>query len=142
MGKVLVARYQGKLLKPGVPLDAQGQPITDAQGYVPPAARCAADLRRAKGLRACLPLRDPCRSTVAGGGTMPPESHDGGTTTSGRLTVVIDSLRLVDRAWLVDEIRAMTGYVIALTPGAPALIPGNPERQSRAPGLGRARAGR
>jgi LDH2 family malate/lactate/ureidoglycolate dehydrogenase len=59
------------------------------------------------------------------------ESHVGGTTANGMLTVVIDPLRLVDRP-LVDEIKAMTGYVTAsppVMPGAPVLIPGDPERQ-------------
>jgi uncharacterized oxidoreductase len=50
-------------------------------------------------------------------------------------TVFIDPSHLVDRAWMLDEIKAMTEYVTASPPRNPAepvLIPGDPERQSRA----------
>jgi hydroxycarboxylate dehydrogenase B len=51
------------------------------------------------------------------------------------LTIVIDPSRLVDRAWLQDEIAAMTRYITASPPrhpDEPVLIPGDPERLSRA----------
>ena len=41
----------------------------------------------------------------------------------------------MDKAWLVGEIEAITGYVTASPardPEAPVLIPGDPERQMRA----------
>jgi hydroxycarboxylate dehydrogenase B len=51
------------------------------------------------------------------------------------LTIVIDPSRLVDRQWLREEIAAMTAYITASPPrraDEPVLIPGDPERQSRA----------
>jgi uncharacterized oxidoreductase len=51
------------------------------------------------------------------------------------LTIVITPLRLVDRAWLRDEISAMTAYITASprsTASEPVLIPGDPERRTEA----------
>src|SRR6185312_2973275 len=68
-------------------------------------------------------------------GTMRPERHEGGTTTNGMLTIVIDPSRLVDREWLGEEIAAMTAYITGSPPSRPdepVLIPGDPERDTRA----------
>ena len=51
------------------------------------------------------------------------------------LTFVIDPTHLVTRDYLMDEIRAITRYVTASPArkrGAPVLIPGDPERATRA----------
>jgi uncharacterized oxidoreductase len=51
------------------------------------------------------------------------------------LTIVIDPSRLIDRQWLRDEIAAMTAYITASPPAhpdEPVLIPGDPERLTRA----------
>jgi uncharacterized oxidoreductase len=51
------------------------------------------------------------------------------------LTIVIDPSRLVDREWLAQEIAAMTDYITASPPARPdepVLIPGDPERRTRA----------
>jgi len=72
---------------------------------------------------------------LCGGGTMRPERQGVGTATNGMLTIVIDPERLVDREWLRDEIAAMTAYITASPPrhkDEPVLIPGDPERISRA----------
>ena len=49
--------------------------------------------------------------------------------------IIIDPERLVDRAWLRDEIAAMAAYITASPPSRPdepVLIPGDPERRTRA----------
>ena len=72
---------------------------------------------------------------LCGGGTMRPERQGAGTATNGMLTIVIDPSRLIDRAWLQQEIAAMTRYITASPPAhpdEPVLIPGDPERQTRA----------
>jgi uncharacterized oxidoreductase len=56
---------------------------------------------------------------LCGSGTMRPERQDRGTATNGMLTIVIDPGRLVDRAWLREEIAAMTAYIIASPPRHP-----------------------
>ena len=71
---------------------------------------------------------------ITGSGTMRPERIDNESVTNGMLLIVIDPGRITDRAWLIDEITAMTDYVTASPPrksGEPVLIPGDPERLSR-----------
>ena len=66
---------------------------------------------------------------------MRPERQGRGTATNGMLTIVIDPSRLVDREWLHEEIAAMTAYITASPPARPdepVLIPGDPERRTRA----------
>jgi uncharacterized oxidoreductase len=72
---------------------------------------------------------------LCGSGTMRPERQGRGTATNGMLTIVIDPSRLIDREWLRGEIAAMTAYITASPPqhpNEPVLIPGDPERLSRA----------
>jgi uncharacterized oxidoreductase len=72
---------------------------------------------------------------LCGGGTMRPERQGAGTATNGMLTIVIDPVRLIDREWLRQEIAAMTAYITASppqNPNEPVLIPGDPERLTRA----------
>jgi hydroxycarboxylate dehydrogenase B len=72
---------------------------------------------------------------LCGSGTMRPERQGRGTATNGMLTIVIDPSRLVDREWLAQEIAAMTAYITASPPARPdepVLIPGDPERRTRA----------
>ena len=72
---------------------------------------------------------------LCGSGTMRPERQDRGTATNGMLTIVIDPSRLIDREWLREEIAAMTAYITAspsTCPDEPVLIPGDPERRTRA----------
>jgi uncharacterized oxidoreductase len=71
---------------------------------------------------------------VTGSGTMRPERQDAESVTNGMLMIAIDPSRLVDRAWLLDEIAAMSGYITnspPARPGEPVLIPGDPERANR-----------
>jgi len=72
---------------------------------------------------------------LCGSGTMRPERQGAGTATNGMLTIVIDPSRLIDRDWLREEIAAMTAYITASPPiraDEPVLIPGDPERLTRA----------
>jgi uncharacterized oxidoreductase len=72
---------------------------------------------------------------LCGSGTMRPERQGRGTATNGMLTIVIDPSRLVDREWLAQEIAATTEYITASPPARPdepVLIPGDPERRTRA----------
>ena len=67
----------------------------------------------------------------AGGLTGYLNQHIDGARGSGKLAPSL----LVDRAWLRDEIAAMTAYITASPPSRPnepVLIPGDPERRTRA----------
>ena len=72
---------------------------------------------------------------VTGGGTLTPKNQGQDTITNNMLAFILDPRRLVDQAWLRQEIEAITGCVTASPPrdpAAPVLIPGDPERQMRA----------
>ncbi|HTZ36816.1 MAG TPA: malate/lactate/ureidoglycolate dehydrogenase [Stellaceae bacterium] len=134
MGKVRVARNKGETLKPGTVLDAAGQPSVDPAVMFRQPRGALLTFGEHKGYALAL-VCELLAGAVGGGRTMRPEYQDGGTTTNGMFSVFIDPARLVDRAWMLDEIRAMTDYATASPardPAAPVLIPGDPERQSRA----------
>jgi uncharacterized oxidoreductase len=134
MGKVRVARNKGEKLKPGTILDRSGQPSVDPAVMYQQPRGALITFGEHKGYALAF-ICEILAGAVGGGRTMCPETQDGGTTTNGMFTVFIDPSHLVDRAWMLDEIKAMTEYVTASPPRNPAepvLIPGDPERQSRA----------
>jgi len=133
LGKVRVARNKGEQLRSGILLDAQGQPTTDPNVMHRQPRGALRAFGEHKGYALAL-ICELLAGGVAGGGTMRPENQGKPTITNGMLTIVIDPTQLVDRAWLIDEIRAMTDYVTASPPvnsDEPVLIPGDPERMSR-----------
>jgi uncharacterized oxidoreductase len=132
-GKVRVARNKGEQLKPGMLLDPAGRPTTDPNALYQRPRGALLPFAEHKGYALAF-ICEILAGAVAGGRTMRPENQPLDSVTNGMLSVVIDPSRLVDRAWMLDEIRAMTAYVTASPPskaGAPVLIPGDPERQSR-----------
>jgi hydroxycarboxylate dehydrogenase B len=134
LGKVRVARNRGEQLDPGILLGADGQPTTDPGAMYRQPRGALMTFGEHKGFALAF-ICEILGGAIAGGGTMRPESQSTGTTTNGMLTFIIDPSRLVDRTWLVDEIKAMTDYVTAsppVRPDEPVLIPGDPERRSRA----------
>jgi uncharacterized oxidoreductase len=134
MGKVRVARNKSEELKPGTILDQQGQPSVDPAVMYQQPRGALITFAEHKGYALAF-ICEILAGAVGGGRTMRPEHQDGGTTTNGMFMVVIDPSHLVDRAWMLDEIKAMTEYVTASpprNPDEPVLIPGDPERLSRA----------
>jgi hydroxycarboxylate dehydrogenase B len=134
MGKVRVARNKGQEIAPGTLLDAEGEPATDPQVMYRRPRGALLTFGEHKGYALAF-ICEMLAGAVTGSGTMRPERQDAESVTNGMLMVVIDPARLVDRAWLQDEIAAMTDYVTASPPrnaDEPVLIPGDPERLSRA----------
>src|SRR6516164_3869713 len=134
MGKVRVARNKGEQLKPGILLDGDGKPTTDPGAMYRDPRGAVLTLGEHKGYALAL-VCEMLAGALCGSGTMRPERQGAGTATNGMLTIVIDPSRLVDREWLRQEIAAMTAYITASPPqhpSEPVLIPGDPERISRA----------
>jgi uncharacterized oxidoreductase len=139
MGKVRVARNKGEQLKPGILLDGEGRPTTDPGAMYRQPRGAVVTFGEHKGYALSF-VCEMLAGALCGSGTMRPERQDGGTTTNGMLTIVIDPARLVDREWLREEIAAMTDYVTASPPARPdepVLIPGDPERRTRAERIAR-----
>src|SRR6516225_4872056 len=134
MGKVRVARNKGEQLKPGILLDGDGKPTTDPGVMYGGKRGAVLTLGEHKGYALAF-VCEMLAGALCGGGTMRPERQGAGTATNGMLTIVIDPERMVDREWLRNEIAAMTAYITASPPqhpNEPVLIPGDPERISRA----------
>ena len=134
MGKVRVARNKGEQLKPGILLDGEGKPTTDPGAMYRQPRGALMTFGEHKGYALAF-VCEMLAGALCGSGTMRPERQGGTTATNGMLTIVIDPSRLVDREWLRDEIAAMTRYITASPPrhpDEPVLIPGDPERLTRA----------
>jgi uncharacterized oxidoreductase len=131
---VRVARNKGEQMKPGILLDADGKPTTDPGAMYGERRGALATFGEHKGYALAF-VCEMLAGALCGSGTMRPERQGRGTATNGMLTIVIDPSRLIDREWLREEIAAMTRYITASPPqrpDEPVLIPGDPERLSRA----------
>jgi uncharacterized oxidoreductase len=134
MGKVRVARNKGEQVMPGTLLDSEGKPTTDPHVMYRRPRGALMTFGEHKGYALAF-ICEMLAGAVTGSGTMRPERQDAESVTNGMLTIAIDPSRLVDRAWMMDEIAAMAGYITASPPvraGEPVLIPGDPERANRA----------
>jgi hydroxycarboxylate dehydrogenase B len=134
MGKVRVARNKGEQLKPGTLVDGEGRETTDPGAMYRQPRGALRTFGEHKGYALAF-VCEMLAGALCGSGTMRPERQDRGTATNGMLMIVIDPSRLIDREWLRQEIAAMTAYITAsppVRPDEPVLIPGDPERRTRA----------
>ena len=134
MGKVRVARNRGAALPPGLVLDAAGAPSTDPRVMFEEPTGAILPFAEHKGYALAF-ICELLAGAIGGGGTLRPENQAQDTITNAMLSFVLDPASLVDRAWLRDEIAAITAYVTASPPRRaedPVLIPGDPERLARA----------
>jgi uncharacterized oxidoreductase len=134
MGKVRVARNKGEQMKPGILIDGEGRPTTDPGAMYRQPRGAVMTFGEHKGYALAF-VCEMLAGALCGSGTMSPERQGAGTATNGMLTIVIDPSRLIDREWLRAEITAMTQYITASPPSRPdepVLIPGDPERLTRA----------
>jgi uncharacterized oxidoreductase len=139
MGKVRVARNKGEQLKPGTIIDGAGKPTTDPAAMYGQPRGSMMTFGEHKGYALAF-VCEMLAGALCGSGTMRPERQGRGTATNGMLTIVIDPSRLIGREWLREEIAAMTAYITASPPARsdePVLIPGDPERGTRAERLAR-----
>src|SRR5689334_1728407 len=134
MGKVRVARNKGEQLKAGTIIDGEGRPTTDPAAMYRQPRGALMTFGEHKGYALAF-VCEMLAGALCGSGTMRPERQGRNTATNGMLTIVIDPSRLVDREWLIEEIAAMTAYITGSPPSRPdepVLIPGDPERRTRA----------
>jgi uncharacterized oxidoreductase len=134
MGKVRVARNKGEQMKPGMLLDGEGKPTTDPGAMYGERRGALLTVGEHKGYALAF-VCEMLAGALCGSGTMRPERQGRNTATNGMLMIIIDPSRLVDREWLREEITAMTAYITASpprNPDEPVLIPGDPERLTRA----------
>ena len=134
MGKVRVARNKGEEIAPDTLLDTQGNPTTDPHVMYRRPRGSLLTFGEHKGYALAF-ICEMLAGAVTGSGTMRPERQDAESVTNGMLMIVIDPSRLVDQAWMMDEIAAMSAYITDSPPRPgheKVLIPGDPERANRA----------
>ena len=133
MGKVRVARNKGEQIAADTLLDPEGNATTDPNVMYKRPRGALMTFGEHKGYALAF-ICEMLAGAVTGSGTMRPERQDAESVTNGMLTIVIDPSRIVDQAWMLEEIKAMAAYITASpprNPSEPVLIPGDPERANR-----------
>ena len=134
VGKVRVASNEGRRLAGDLLLDGAGRPTTDPGALFGEPGGAVLPMGEHKGYALGF-ICELLAGVVTGGGTLTPKNQGQDTITNNMLAFILDPRRLVDQAWLRQEIEAITGCVTASPPrdpAAPVLIPGDPERKMRA----------
>jgi uncharacterized oxidoreductase len=134
MGKVRVARNEGKSLPDGILIDPSGQPTRDPNVMYAEPHGALLPFGGHKGYALAV-MTELLAAALSGGPTIQPANPRAGGTINNMLTVLIDPARLAGVDWLRREIDGFIEYVKASPPAdptAPVLVPGEPERLARA----------
>jgi hydroxycarboxylate dehydrogenase B len=140
MGKVRVARNEGKLVPEGILIDATGQPTRDPRVMYSDPRGALMPFGGHKGYALAL-VTELLAGALSGGPTIQPGNPRMGGTINNMFAVLIDPARLAGIDWFRRELDGFIDYVKAsppADPAAPVLVPGEPERMARAE---RSRAG-
>jgi uncharacterized oxidoreductase len=133
MGKVRVARNEKRPVPEGMLIDQHGQPTTDPNVMYqePPGALRAFGKHKGYALAVVTEL---LAGGLSGGNTIQPGNPRAGGTLNSMTAFLVDPMRLAGTEWLRREIDGFVAYVKAsppAVPGAPVLVPGDPERMAR-----------
>jgi uncharacterized oxidoreductase len=138
-GKVRVAKNKGEQMKPGALIDSKGQPTTDPwvlysepKGALGPFGGQEAGH---KGYGMAF-MNELFAGVLSGGHTARPETdHEQDVILNGMLSVIINPAKMADPAVFEAEVDATIAHVKAsppANPDEPILVPGDPERGTRA----------
>ncbi len=133
-GKVRVARNKGETLPPGLIIDAHGEASRNPADMFtePPGALLPMAEHKGYALAFVCQL---LAGALTGGGTVKPANQGHETITNGMLAIIVDPARIRESDAIAREVLDYTSYVTASpvhNPNEPVLIPGDPERQTRA----------
>jgi uncharacterized oxidoreductase len=140
MGKIRVARNEGKPAPDGVLIDPSGQPTRDPGVMYSEPQGALRTFGGHKGYALAV-MTELLAGALSGGPTIQPGNARLGGTVNNMFAVLVDPARLAGVDWLRREIDGFVEYVKAsppADPAAPVLMPGEPERIARAE---RSRAG-
>jgi hydroxycarboxylate dehydrogenase B len=133
MGKVRVARNEGKLVPDGALIDPLGRPTRDPQVMYRDPRGALLPMGGHKGYALAV-VTELLAGALSGGPTIQPGNARRGGIINNMLTVLLDPARLAGVAWLRREMENFVDYVKAsppADPAAPVLVPGDPERIAR-----------
>ncbi len=137
LGKVRVAKNKGERVAEDTLLDAKGRPTTDPNVMFvepPTPAGAVVTFGEHKGYGLAL-FAEIFGAALVGGRTIAPHHPRAHGIINNMLEIVIDPARLSDMKHMKAEIDAVFAYFKASPPSdpaAPVLVPGEPERLSRA----------
>jgi len=133
MGKVRVARNEGKQVAEGILIDPTGQPTRDPHVMYNEPRGALRPFGGHKGYALAV-VTELLAGALSGGPTIQPGNPRRGGTVNNMFAVLIDPARLAGVDWLRREIDGFVEYVKASPPAdpvAPVLVPGDPERMAR-----------
>ena len=133
MGKVRVAKNEGKLVPEGILLDQTGHPTRDPNVMYADPRGALLPFGGHKGYALAL-VTELLAGGLSGGPTIQPGNARMGGTINNMFAILVDPARLAGIDWLRREIDGFLDYVKASPPadaGAPVLVPGEPERLAR-----------
>jgi hydroxycarboxylate dehydrogenase B len=133
-GKVRVAQNKGELVPEGCLIDAEGQPTRDPASLFadPPGALLTLGGHKGYGLSIFCEV---LAGALTGGGSSHPDNPDADRVVNGMLSILIDPERMAGAAGVASDLDRLTSWVKAsppATPGGEILMPGEPERRTRA----------
>ena len=134
MGKIRVARNEGKQVPEGYLIDAKGQPTRDPNVMYDTPIGALRAFGGHKGYALAV-MTELLAGALSGGPTIQPGNERRGGTVNNMFSVLVDPARLAGNDWLRREIDGFVEYVKASPPAdpdAPVLVPGDPERLAHA----------
>lgn len=134
MGKVRVARNEGKRLAEGLLIDPDGRPTCDPAVMFREPHGALRPFGGHKGYALAV-VTELLAGALSGGPTIQPANPRLGGIVNNMCSILIDPARLAGVDWLRREIDGFVEYVKASPPadaGTPVLVPGDPERRARA----------
>jgi uncharacterized oxidoreductase len=130
MGKIRVAKNQGRPVEPGLLIDEAGKPTRDPNVMYREPHGALLPFGGHKGYALAV-MTELLATALTGGPSIHPGNQRMGGVINNMLTVLIDPSRLAGVDWLRREVDGFVEYVKASPPADPAqpvLVPGDPER--------------
>lgn len=133
-GKVRVAHNKGELLPEGCLIDGQGRPTREPAALFadPPGALLTVGSHKGYGLSIFCEV---LAGALTGGGSSHPDNPDADRVVNNMLSILVDPERMAGSDVVAKDLDRLTGWVTAsppLKPGGEILMPGEPERRTRA----------
>ena len=133
MGKIRVAKNEGKPAPEGILIDPKGRPTRDPNVMYSDPHGALLPFGGHKGYALAV-VAELLAGALSGGPTIQPANERRGGTVNNMFTIVIDPARLAGLDWFRRELEGFVGYVKGSPPAdasAPVLVPGDPERIAR-----------
>jgi len=134
MGKIRVAKNEGKPAPEGALIDSKGQPTRDPNVMYSEPNGALLPFGGHKGYALAV-VTELLATALTGGPSIQPGNQRMGGVVNNMFTMIVDPARLAGVDWLRREIDGFIDYVKASPPAdpkLPVLVPGEPERLAQA----------